>query len=219
MKIATCYDHFKKQGEIMEKDFLRVLQACVVAVILLGTALLIFGLFPRMKSEVGAAWIQAVGSIAAIIGAWFGTRHQIRSAERTRNRDKLVANAEMASICFNMACYVYSSLSDIARKLEEAHDEKYFQRIGTERAETLLDMIRTITRKELTPKLFEQFFPLQREVAYTLTALKEYNAARHIPSIDRVRKAHLRVGSVVTSKNELEVLLRAHTKLVQNSGE
>lgn len=67
----------------MEKDLLRLLQACVGVVVLLGTALLVFGLFPCMKSEVGAAWVQAIGSIAAL-GAVVWT---VTTQEAYRKRD------------------------------------------------------------------------------------------------------------------------------------
>lgn len=66
----------------MERDLLRVLQACVGIVVLFATALLIFGLFPSMKSEAGAAWIQAVGSIGAILSAIWVMGAQTRSAEK-----------------------------------------------------------------------------------------------------------------------------------------
>lgn len=66
----------------MERDLLRVLQACVGIVVLLATTLLIFGLFPGMKSEAGAAWIQAVGSIGAILSAIWVMGAQNRAAEK-----------------------------------------------------------------------------------------------------------------------------------------
>lgn len=66
----------------MEKDLLRVLQACVGVVVLLATALLIFGLFPCMKSEVGAAWVQAIGAIVAILSGIAVVRFQLQEAAR-----------------------------------------------------------------------------------------------------------------------------------------
>jgi hypothetical protein len=75
----------------MEKDLLRLLQACVGIVVLLAVALLVFGLFPSMKSESSAAWVQAVGSIAAIWGTAWIARVQARE---TRSLEKWKENQQ-----------------------------------------------------------------------------------------------------------------------------
>jgi len=78
----------KKKEGIMERDLLRLLQACVGIVVLLATTLLVFGLFPSMSSEAGAAWIQAVGSIGAILSAIWVMSAQNRAAEK-RDREEI----------------------------------------------------------------------------------------------------------------------------------
>lgn len=74
----------------MEKDLLRVLQACVGVVVLLATVLLIFGLFPCMKSEVGAAWVQAIGSIVAILSGIAVVRYQLQEAARVLRDEEVM---------------------------------------------------------------------------------------------------------------------------------
>lgn len=104
----------------MEKDLLRVLQACVVAVILLGTAILVFGLFPSMKSEAGAAWVQAVGSIAAVGGvAW-----TVKTQERFRRDEAQVRATVVAAAQTLQIISVSAEVRSIQLRFQtiQAHD-------------------------------------------------------------------------------------------------
>lgn len=72
----------------MEKDLLRLLQACVGIVVLLGTAILVFTLFPTMNSEVAAAWVQAIGAIVAILSGITVVRYQLQEETRVRREEE-----------------------------------------------------------------------------------------------------------------------------------
>nr|WP_151201362.1 hypothetical protein [Herbaspirillum sp. B39] len=103
----------------MEKDLLRVIQACVGAVVLLATVLLIFGLFPSMKSEVGAAWVQAIGSIVAILSGIAVVRYQLQEAARVLKTEE--------------AMRVYRLLTSLRTEIEIL-GEKFITPLGVELA-------------------------------------------------------------------------------------
>lgn len=42
-----------------------------------------FDYWPKSSSDL-ASWIQAIGSVAAIVGIWWSTKHQVASAEKVR---------------------------------------------------------------------------------------------------------------------------------------
>lgn len=63
------------------------------AVGILGTA---FWRFPPQSSGEWASWVQAIGSILAIVGAWLGIRYQLGRATKQR-RDAIIAIAGAAN--------------------------------------------------------------------------------------------------------------------------
>lgn len=64
-----------------------------VAVGVLGTA---FWRFPPQNSGEWASWVQAIGSILAIVGAWLGIKYQLERATKQR-RDAIIAIAGAAN--------------------------------------------------------------------------------------------------------------------------
>lgn len=73
----------------MERDLLRVIQICIGIVVLFATSYIVFSMFPLMNSEVGAAWIQAIGSIASIWVAIAVVRMQAKETYRQIERDAM----------------------------------------------------------------------------------------------------------------------------------
>jgi hypothetical protein len=92
----------------MEKDLLRVLQACVGAVVLLITAMLLFGLFPRMNSDTGAAWAGALFAGLAFAGTIWIATSQKRAADHAA---KLLGTVTLMSMQFR--------LNNLRRQLEK----------------------------------------------------------------------------------------------------
>ncbi len=61
----------------------RIIELTVFAVITLAVGAAIFIMFPEMKTEAAASWVQAVGSILAIIGAvWVSNIQHEQSIDR-----------------------------------------------------------------------------------------------------------------------------------------
>lgn len=126
----------------MEKDLLRLLQACVGAVVLLGTAVLFFSLFPAMNSDVGAAWVQAVGSIAAILGSAWIARHQTRESQKLEKwkEDQRESKILLAVISTLSIAHAICSL------LQEAISEEGPVHIDKTNCDRLLDARAVIER-------------------------------------------------------------------------
>ena len=60
-----------------------VLWAYVVCAVLIGSVAAIQNVFGLNKSE-WAGWVQAIGSILAVVGAWLGIRYQLERSEQKR---------------------------------------------------------------------------------------------------------------------------------------
>lgn len=146
--------------------------------------------------------MQAFGSIAAILGAFFVARWQALSAERNRAAERKKAEVDLAEIAYILAQDAYACLDNIAGKFEKMQTDRC-HKIGTERLEEILHAIRIYTAKNVPTPLYMNTVTLQREVAYTLTAVREQNRLKTI-SIDRVVNADKRSLAVLRAKDRIK---------------
>lgn len=159
----------------MERDLLRLLCACGVIVVLLATALLVFGLFPEMKSEVWAAWVQAFGSIAAIIGAFLLARSQQRAADRTRRLDAALRNASLADVCADVAREAMMAMMEV-KKLYVAHQPNTKLTHSSNRLKHAHAFLLMTLGKEIPSEIAFPLLQLQRAVDITIRSLESRTA-------------------------------------------
>ncbi|MFJ3316152.1 hypothetical protein ACIPLR_12390 [Herbaspirillum huttiense] len=107
----------------MEKDLLRLIQACVGVVVLLATAMLVFTLFPAMNSEVGAAWVQAIGAIVAILSGIAVVRYQSQEQARVRQEEQVIqAYRLLTSLRTEIELLGERLIVPIGKEIEKAGD-------------------------------------------------------------------------------------------------
>lgn len=127
-----------------------------------GGLLMIFYSYPPISSQDWASWVQAVGSIAAIFFAWLIGKSQLRIQDRQKaieKHEETVAQSETCEILAEQAIIV---LKNIITKFEGP--EGRFELIGVERIKELQHSLRTLSSKNIPPKLFNLLLPIQREL-------------------------------------------------------
>lgn len=165
-----------------------------------------------VDGQTWAAWVQAVGAIVAIAGGWLGVRHQIRSAEKSRDWERAQAKAGMASVCFAAAYDAVTALNHVVVEFKEALEGKGWKEIGAERYEVLAQTFATLSQRDMIALLFREMISIQREIAYTLTAVRQYNKSRSVPTAARLRNAEHRLLLVSASRNAIEAVLEAYSE-------
>lgn len=169
--------------------------------------------FCMSKAE-WSGWVQAVGSVAAILGAWFGIRHQLKR-EETR-----AANARHAAI-LDMTQAVYLTTFDAWQTLRYIAD-RFTDNVGghisllPDRVHDLQDTFRAFAQKDLTPQLLVEALRVQRELAYTIIALKQSERSGYVSEL-RAKKASRRANIVKDIADRLEAELRAKGDLWRDS--
>jgi len=172
-------------------NWVGALLAASVAIFILNR---VGSLLELSKSD-WASWVQAIGAIVAIVGTWMGTKHQIQHGQRVRALDRVEADSRLATACAVLAADVAKAVRGIQIKFVGSTTLGFAQ-IGTTRLEQLLNMISAAANKDLPSDLFAHLLPLSREVAYTLTAVQEYNRERKVASPLRIAKARKRAETV-----------------------
>ena len=147
-----------------------------------------------------AAWVQAIGSIAAIFGAYSLANRQQKIAERTRFIDRLELELQYASAAGNLSQDTYRCLDDVSKKIHERRNQAG-RRIGTERLAQLAKSLNNFANKDISPHLLVEILVLQREVAFTITAVTELGS--HIATPERAAKSAARVAAVAEADRRI----------------
>lgn len=122
------------------------------------------------------AWIQAVGSIVAILAAWWGIQHQLKAARAERKRAGLerdIANLEAVKVVGSDA---EKALRFFHTTSEERLEAGKSFRFAPERLEELQQTIRVLLARDMPATGLAQLINIQRLVANTRGAMREYNA-------------------------------------------
>lgn len=147
----------------------------------------------RLDASAWAAWVQAVGSIAAIIGAFAIAKKQAAESDRLRAKERFDAEADLCRAALIISVDATTCLIDIADKIDTTKPAP--RHIGTERVEEILFSLRNLASKNLTFAIFNQVLAMQCEIAYTLTAIRQHNDGT-IVTEERHRKARVRMKKV-----------------------
>lgn len=187
-----------------------IVGGAVFSVLILLVACLIVALvFPGLKSEVRAAWVQAVGSIGAIFGAFVLATMQSRRTERKREYEIKAARATIAAGARHHGKHTFFCLDSIQKKLETAFQGGAYLHIGIDRLEDIQIALRSFAAKDIPPRLLAEILILQREVAYTLTAIHECNRLENVTET-RLAKANRRIKKVVACRQRMFQLYRGY---------
>lgn len=172
-----------------------------LAILASGSALIVTGLDVGLNKSEWAYWVQAIGSIAAILGAFAVARWQAKSSERKSEADRAASSAALGHIAHVLAADASACLDSIVAKFELIKTERR-PAIGTERLEEILHALRVFSAKDVPSTIYIEIVVIQREVVYTLTAVREQNKMKTI-SADRMFNAEARAKKVMQVRDKL----------------
>lgn len=201
----------KNGGTKMKEDKVFTLALCWIIGGLAAVAICyMLGCFLGIKSTDAPSWIQAIGSVGAIVFAWFMSAHHQRLQEKERRKDELRKLIQTAELCEAFVNDCRSVLRSVREKFRGSCAREKWSEIGTERLLGLLSAIDSLFAKDIPPGLFSAMLPVQREVAYTLTAVRQYNANQIAAKQARGKKAMSRLKVVRKAHDEIKAILLLH---------
>lgn len=180
-----------------------------------------------------AAWVQAVGSIAAIVFTALGTRWQIGKSRKLQEEADVMHNIQMCNVCIEMCNAVISimqskhnilekkntiSYSDYSPSLNSLLQSEWREFLSLERIEDLQGVMRALLWKNMPSQLLRSLFSLQKlTVQYKEFVIGYIDSSKtvHIKGIDlkiQSKKKFKEINSEVSkiSKNikDFEQLLK-----------
>lgn len=178
----------------------------------LAAAAICYGLgsFFGVTKDAAPAWVQAVGSIGAIAFAWFMSSHHQRVQEQQRRKDELRQLIQTAMLCEVFVRDSRAVLSNVHGKFHDSFIDQEWDEIGTERLHGLLSAMDSLFAKDISSGLLSALLPVQREVAYTLTAVRQYNEGQIPASEARGEKALRRLNEVRKAHDIVKAIVLLH---------
>jgi len=180
----------------------------------IGTAIAIAGIatfifigrwFNLNKSE-WAYWVQALGSIGAIIGTWYATKTQVEHAAASRMNEAKSNEIVNAQIAFDLASETYHALYSLHSKLRKAHDEGRRFSSGTQQLEALRLSIQHFSTRPISPLLYLEILCLQRNLSFSITTVHQLKESETV-SVARVERMQSRSRNVAESRVKIAKLL------------
>lgn len=166
----------------------------------LSGGLVYSGLKHGFGSSDVASWAQAVGSIAAIVAAFFIAKNQADEENQLRAEDQFQDASNLCRAALLLSMEANACLASVTRKLDPSKPAP--KNIGTERLEEILFALRNLASKNLSLKVYNEVLVMQCELAYTLTAVRQVNngSAR---DAERLRKALIRQRKIAAASTAL----------------
>jgi hypothetical protein len=156
----------------------------------------------RLDASAGASWVQAVGSIAAIVGAFAIAKKQADEANQQRAKDHLQSEADLCRTALLISMDAAACVFSVNKKFTASTPPRG---IGPERIEEVLHALRSLAAKNLTFDIHSEVLALQRELAYTLTAVREYNNLVPLTPERREKSAKRAKAIAEASRNLLQL--------------
>lgn len=120
-RLPPCYDSSKEKGGGMYERVFRWIEVGVLTVVTIAVGGAIFIMFPALKSEAAAAWVQAVGSIAAIGVAIWVSHKQVKQ-QRTEADQKRQQEYEEALVLFQLVLIqAINFLANVRTQVQHMH--------------------------------------------------------------------------------------------------
>lgn len=94
--------------------------------------LIIIGMANDLSKSDWASWVQAIGSIGAIIGTWYATSYHWEKTEAVRLKESRLAAVDLVDICVSVALDALRVMRNIERNFKNGTNP-----IGTERLEEM----------------------------------------------------------------------------------
>lgn len=164
---------------------------------------------PGFSRSECASWVQAWGSIGALVGLWWATKKQLDTARRQKEIELREQRVSWGQLCFEVTEDVVRLLRDTERKFEEHRTH-----IGTERAEEALATVRSLESRSLPAELLAEMLVVKRELAFTVTAIRQHQAGHTLGH--RSTKAAARATAVERVHQRLgNALARYRSELVK----
>lgn len=174
--------------------------AVVGAVLLVGGMLVAFFAYPPRTSEQWASWVQAFGAIVAIFVAFFIAMNERINAQKLANDAIHQARLGYIRACYLLANEATVTHGYILQRLNAHKGMRY--RLRTERIESLQSNVQALIAKDLPPDLLRAMLSIDRELSYTLMALRQL-ATAHEVTPDRVTGAKHRFTVVDKALTDL----------------
>lgn len=124
-----------------------------------------------MEQAAAPAWVQAVGSVGAIVGTYWVAERQWSRSVVDRNIQRATDRLELTEACIVVAEDVLAVLGEIAARYE-ARTGRVIH-IPVERVEELQHTVRILIGKNVTPVVLKGLAELQRALAHTARTERE----------------------------------------------
>lgn len=137
-----------------------------------------------------AGWVQAIGSIAAVVGTWWATKHQLSVGELMRKRTIAARDAEL-----NLACLkVVATAHRILKKYhEECANHTYFRRIpDLSRAEAMVETARTLLNKDLPGQTLVEMINCTTALEILISLMKTNEVNQSFDAVKMLQLFHAR---------------------------
>lgn len=152
------------------------------------------GYFLGITEGNAASWTQAFGSIGAIMFAWWLGERQGEKQSKDRAHQIIQAKITAADLCVSVADDAVIVANHTCTRFYESRIQ--WSEIGIERVEELQNAVRILLSKDIPPDLFSALLPIQRELAYTFTAIRQFNDQKTRASGNRVTTAIQRAQQI-----------------------
>lgn len=194
--------------------------ALVLMVVIGVAAILSPGFRCFVANSTTAAWVQAFGSIGAIVGTAVIARQGFIANDKRRQRDDLEAKAEITLACHGAAQDVYTALKNLPKKA--AIRNQAGTKIGSERIEEIQSTLRILLGKSVPAALIKPLMGLQREIAFTINDIRlldaSMGATTQADRIEATNQLAKRPDVVISLANEIKSLHRAYLGELRSLG-
>lgn len=171
----------------------------LIVLVASSTIFIMIGAAVGLNSSEWASWVQAVGSIGAIVGSFALARHESREADKMQKTEDLFRALNLAQAAETLAGEVENELRESLNKMRNASKRR--RPISTERMNQIQRALETFTHRDLSPLLLKQILILQRETAYSLTAVREMGTRN--ATVVRIHNAEMRLLRVESCRYQI----------------
>lgn len=152
------------------------------------------------------SWVQAVGSILAIVAASGGIAWQIRHSEAMRSREKHEKDVALARGCLHVVRDARRAVSHTTKKMRDALRGQPM-RFDAERLEEVQYILRALIAKDLPSQVVPFVLIAQREVAYSLVSTRALRDGSAVSAM-RINRSQRRTDQLGRTVAALTLLVQ-----------
>ena len=137
-----------------------------------------------------ASWVQAIGSIAAVVGTWWATKHQLSVGELMRKRTIAVRDVELNLACLKVVVTAHRILKKYKK---ECAEHGCFRRIpDLSRTEAMVETARTLLSKDLPGETLVAMINCITALEMLISLMKTNETNRSFDAVKIVQLFHAR---------------------------